>query len=132
MAFSKNEIVGRKVRGGADQIGDLYECSWTSNSTGSYAETLTAMLGFIVAAYFIPAGDTTTGRPSNGYDVVLNNSYGIDVLRGFGANQSDTATGVYPTTTSMAIGPVNGDCVLQVSNAGDTRRGTVVLEMFYP
>ncbi len=96
--------------------------AWTSDGDGDAEGTTThAYDGAIVALMTVPDG---TSAPSDNYDIVVNDADGIDVLLGKGADR-DTATTEYVTS---AMGAVSGSkLTLSVSNAGDTKKGTVVL-----
>lgn len=96
--------------------------AWTSDGDGDAEGTTTyAYDGAIIAMMTIPDG---TSAPSDNYDVAVNDANGHDVLFGAGANR-DEATTEYVTS---ALGAVAGSTLtVSVSNAGDTKKGTVVL-----
>jgi len=106
--------------------------TWVSDATGDASGTTTAPIsGLAYRAVFKPAIGSSS--PSNNYDVVLNDSYGVDVLQGKGANLSNTiATDVGVILTDGTDGntvPVAVDdlLTLTVSNAGNAKGGVVVL-----
>ena len=113
-----------------------YVCTWTSNSSGAASETVNlAQAGEMVEVEFVPGsgGD----QPSNAYDVTAVDAYGFDVLMGQGANLGNsTVTKVCPTipakdgtTTSTTTQVVRGTLTVAVSNAGNTKSGTIVFSV---
>lgn len=127
---------------GADIVKHVFE--WTSDGSGN--ATLAsgvlgsnglisqgaAVSGAIARVVFIPSA---TAAPTNLYDVTLTDADGVDVLSGQGANLSDTAAySVCPgiplkdgTTTSTILVIVNSVLTLNVSNAGASKSGKVVV-----
>lgn len=110
-----------------------YAVAWTSNSIGAASESVQLQQpGELIGVTFKPG--TSGSQPTDAYDVTANDEYGVDVLAGQGANLSNaTATMVQPTipakdgtTTSTAPRPVDGAITVAVSNAGDTKSGTIV------
>jgi hypothetical protein len=97
--------------------------SWTSTSGGA-ADLITTLpyAGQVTACVTIPAGGGSA--PTDNYDITITDAYGYDVLQGTGANRdtANTETAV-PTATSIAFGTLT----LNVTNAGDTKGGTVIL-----
>jgi hypothetical protein len=113
-----------------------YVCTWTSNSSGAASETVNLVqAGELVEVQFVPwsGGD----QPSNLYDVTAVDAYSFDVLMGQGANLSNsTVTKVCPTitakdgtTTSTTTQVVRGTLTVAVSNAGNTKSGTIVFSV---
>lgn len=108
--------------------------SWTSSAGGAADSAAYYVCGAILKVIFDPDG---TAVPSANYDVVLNDSHGIDVLAGQGANLSDSAsTAVCPgvplkdgTTTSVVPVVVNDTLTLAVTNAGNAKAGVVELHV---
>lgn len=111
--------------------------AWESDASGDAdLNTQEAKLGFVSGTIervvFIPDG---TDAPTTLYDVKINDEDGLDVLGGQGADLSATvANQVQPgipltdgTTTSVAPVTVNNILDLVVSNAGNAKKGTVVL-----
>lgn len=106
---------------------------WTSDASGNATvQSVLPISGKIQRVVFIPS---TTASPTAAYDVALNDSDGIDVLAGQGTNLSATATaGVVPsvplkdgTTTKTIAVTVDGNLTLNVSNAGDSKAGEIVV-----
>jgi hypothetical protein len=111
-----------------------YVTAWTSNASGAASESVELIQpGELVGVTFVPG--TSGSQPTDAYDVTANDAYGVDALSGQGANLSNaTATMVAPTipakdgtTTSTAPRPVDGTLTVAVTNAGNTKSGTVVL-----
>ncbi len=111
-----------------------YTLAWVADGSGNVSGTDTeAINGCLVGVVFIPG--TSTTEPDDNYDVVLNDSDGIDVLGGVGANLDEaTATRHMPavsmtdgTTTTVGTVFVDGKLSLVVSGAGDSNVGTVKL-----
>ncbi len=71
-------------------------------------------------------GDLTTALPTANYDITILDSYSLDVLDGVGANRSGTAAeAVYPNDPI----PVDSELTLTIANAGDTKKGRIVLHL---
>lgn len=105
--------------------------SWTTHTDGSATKTTDPLTGTIVGITYNP-GSTT---PSDNYDMTLSDEDGFDVLSGQGANlDQSTTTRIVPgvpfkdgTTTSLAPVAVHGTLALSITNAGDTKNGTLVI-----
>lgn len=96
--------------------------AWTCDSAGAADATTTGVYnGAIMRAIFDSAADVTAG-----YDVVLNDSDGYDLLNGLGANLSATAN-VYKTNTDGLCMVVGSPLTLGVTNAGDAKTGVVIV-----
>ena len=96
---------------------------WTSDGSGDAEDTTTNdYTGKIKHLVTVPDGVAT---PDDNYDIVITDSDGVDVLNGAGANR-DTANTEQVTETSLGIvGYSKLTCT--ISNAGDTKQGTVYL-----
>lgn len=104
-----------------------YPIAWTSDASGNVSgDSFPIKFGGLLQAKFVPG--TSGVQPTDQYDVVVNDADGVDVLRGAGANLSNSA-GSYST-------PVNNAPVLfleaqtlypVVSNAGNAKSGTIIL-----
>lgn len=114
-----------------DLVEDTF--SWVSDVDGN--STLVsglAVSGEIERVDFIPSA---SAAPAADYDVTLTDEDGIDVLGGQGANRSASAKStVCPgtplrdgTTVSTVPMIVDGLLTLNVSNAGDSKAGRVVV-----
>jgi hypothetical protein len=106
---------------------------WISDASGDATATTGIVSGTILGVTFNPGSPAPTAN----YDVTLLDQAGRDVLAGLGANLSATDTlGVCPgqaftdgTTTSVAPISVNDVLTLAVSNAGDSKAGSIVLHL---
>lgn len=98
--------------------------AFTSAADGTASGTSTAAFdGILERAIFAPA--TGGDQPTDAFDVVVNDEDGYDVLMGAGANLSNAA----PTLKTAAnLGAVKRDkLAIAVSNAGNVKKGTVIL-----
>lgn len=107
--------------------------AWVSAADGSATvPSSIAVSGRIERVAFIPSASVA---PTNLYDVTLTDADGFDCLAGQGANLSDSAKShVCPALplkdgTTTADYPITVDSVLtlNVTNAGDSKAGTVVV-----
>ena len=96
--------------------------AWTSSAdTGAAdATTTNAYSGLVIMAVFVP-GVTT---PTDNYDVTVADADGYDILAAQGANLSNAAT---VTKTASMGGVANDKLTLAVTNAGNSKNGTVVV-----
>ena len=118
---------------GSDIVKHAFD--WVSNASG--AATLASTLpvsGQILRVVIVPSA-VAGKEPTILYDMTLTDEQSIDVLAGQGANLSDTASlNVCPgtplkdgiTTTTMPM-VVDGILTLNVSNAGNTKAGRVIV-----
>ena len=97
--------------------------AWTSTAGGvADKQTTYAYYGRCFALVTVPSG---VAPPTDLYDITITDGDSIDVLLGAGANRA-TATIQYVAEASL--GGVAGDkLTLNVTNAGDTKQGTVYL-----
>ena len=97
--------------------------AWTSDASGDASGTTTyAYSGKIEGLTTVPS---STAAPTANYDIVVTDEDSVDVLMSAGANRSDTAT---EHVQSSSLGCVSDDKLsLAVSNAGDSKAGTVYL-----
>lgn len=98
------------------------EYDWTSDADGDAdGNSELRAVGFIVRAVTIPDG---TDAPTDNYDIVVNDSDGLDVMAGALANR-DTANSeqVFPDP------PPAFDSTLEpvISNAGNAKKGKLIL-----
>lgn len=116
---------------GSDVVKHRFD--WVSDAGG--AATLasgTPVSGTIERIVIVPSA---SAAPTNLYDITLTDEDGIDVLAGQGANLSSSAAShVCPgvplkdgTTTSAVPIVVDGTLTLNVTNAGDTKAGSVAV-----
>lgn len=100
--------------------------TWVS-SAGGAADGVTTNIytGEIVAAYQVPDGGGT--QPTTLYDVVVNDSDGVDVLNAGGANLSNAVTTI-KNLFKDGLGCVQGSTLtLAVTNAGNAKGGKTIL-----
>ena len=98
--------------------------AWISDVGGDVDEaTDVPISGQILRVVTVPS---STAAPTAAYDLVLNDEYGIDVMSGDGANLSATAAAQSVQAVPIAV---DGLLTLVVSNAGNTKGGTV--HIFY-
>jgi hypothetical protein len=107
--------------------------NWLSNSNGTITlASGSEVSGAIQRVVFIPSAIAV---PTDAYDVTLTDEHGIDVLAGQGANKSNVKTStVIPgtplkdgTTTTTVPTVVDGILTLNVTNAGNSNAGQVVV-----
>jgi hypothetical protein len=109
--------------------------SWTSDASGDANGTATKSISGEVIRFVTNPGATA---PSDNYDVVVNDADGVDIAAGCLANR-DTAnseqavpiveTTVGSNTYGTRAAAFDGALSLVVSNAGDSKQGT--LTMYY-
>lgn len=114
-------IVSSFPLGNADVL--ILEVTWGSNASGAAYIEIVGVKGDLEHIDIAPG--TGAVVPTNSYDMVLNNSMGVDLMQTGGANVSSTVpkglfTGKWPV-------PVTSRLYLSVSNAGDSKQGTVKL-----
>lgn len=118
-------------KNGSDVVKQTFE--WVSDGSGnaSVAGGLLAS-GEIQRVVFVPSA---TVAPTANYDITLTDADGVDVLAGQGANLAASGnTHVCPgiplkdgTTVSVVPVVVDSILTLNVSNAGASKAGTVVV-----
>jgi len=96
--------------------------TWTSSDAGAASlVTTNSYYGQVLALVTDPDG---VSAPTDDYDITITDSEGYDVMQAAGANRdtanTETAT---PTATSVA----HGVLTINITNAGDTKKGTAVL-----
>lgn len=98
--------------------------AWTSSAGGAAdATTAATFSGKLLGFATVPAA--AGSAPTANYDVAITDDDGIDVLLGAGANRH-TANTEY--VAGASLGAIATDrLTLAVTNAGDTKGGTVVL-----
>ena len=101
----------------------LVTWTWTSDASGDASEaTAVAVDGDVIGLVTVPSSGSA---PTDDYDIVINDANSVDVLAGAGANR-DTANTEYVQGTSLGW-VANSLLTLVVSNAGNTKAGTVYL-----
>lgn len=95
---------------------------WTSAADGTASATTTNIYnGQILRLVTIPDG---TAAPTDNYDVVINDADGVDALNAKGADR-DTADTEQVVADLGCV--ANDKLTFSISNAGDTKKGTVIL-----
>ena len=97
-----------------------YEMTCTSDASGDVnVDAIPMVQGEIIAVQYSPHSTT----PSDNYDVVMNDSNGVDILTGTGANLSNsTHTQVVPAlSTYFPVFIEAGSYDLVVSNLGNAK-----------
>jgi hypothetical protein len=99
--------------------------AWVSDAAGNVnTNSFTPAVGQLVQIKFVPNGGGTA--PTALYDIVLNDTDGVDWMAGAGANLSATvSTMVRPAAPLLYDGTQALDLV--VTNAGVSKGGTVIL-----
>ena len=113
---------------------------WVSAADGSVSLGIVATLkaaqskapfpsrikGKIVKVQTIPGlnGDKTTATPTALYDITLLDAYSGDVADGNLMNRSASAA---ETVIPSAPIPVDGELTLTIANAGDTKKGRIII-----
>jgi hypothetical protein len=116
--------------------GRKIKMNWTSDPSGDVDTTLTKPVrGFITRVITTPGsgGD----QPTDDYDLTCLDEQGVDVFKTLGGNRDDTNVEDFSPAEPMSDGtyisplPVHVDGTLQlvVANAGDTKKGEVVILM---
>lgn len=98
--------------------------SWTTAADGTATGTTTnAYVGEVIRLVTVPG--TAGSQPTDQYDIVINDEDTTDVLMGAGANRSNAST---EQVLASSLGCVANDkLTLEITNAGDTKSGTVYL-----
>lgn len=116
---------------GSDVVKHTFDWVSAADGTATLPSGL-AVSGKIERVVIVPSA---SAAPTTLYDATLTDANGIDVLAGQGANLSATvASSVCPgtplkdgTTTSVTPTTVDGVLTLNISNAGDTKAGSVIV-----
>lgn len=107
------------------ELGTRITMDWTSDASGNVSgNTFSVRTGDLVAIAFRPSTGSTV--PTDLYDITLVDSTGVDWLSGAGANLSATTASrfaFYPKLFHDAVQRFD----LVVANAGNAKRGTVML-----
>ena len=98
--------------------------TWTSDADGDASIVTDGVYdGKLIGAVFIPGTDGD--QPTDEYNVALNDSTGVDVLAAQGADLSNTAGSI--ALESELLVACGERLTLVVSDAGDTKSGTVIV-----
>ena len=106
-----------------------YEYPWTSDGSGdATVETLNLNGSFLRAIEYIPA--TGGDAPATAYTVIIKpTGRGYDILDGDGADEPVADDVIRYATIDIQL--PDRTLTITVSNAGDTKKGTVVLHTEY-
>ncbi|MHB1042365.1 MAG: hypothetical protein ACYC0Q_05960 [Eubacteriales bacterium] len=97
---------------------------WVSDAAGAATGPTTKIYsGQILRLVTIPG--TAANQPTDLYDVVIRDGDSVDVLAGTGANRSNVNVEQVLAASLGAVG--NDKLSLEVSNAGNTKSGGVIL-----
>ena len=98
-----------------------YKVDWVSAADGTASGDLGNVYnGVTYNVVFVPSA---TAPPTALYNVTITDDFGLDILAGGGAGRSATAKErVTPTPIQY-----HGNLTLNVSNAGDTKAGSIYL-----
>jgi hypothetical protein len=103
--------------------GESYKITWTSDAGGDATESLEKTLD----GRKIKNVKTVPGAGVSAYSVTLIDEDGYDWFNGEGATRSTTAAEVLFNYTDFRL--PEQDLTLTVSGAGDTKTGTVYIEV---
>jgi len=97
---------------------------WTSNGSGS-ATVYGNIDGILGRVIIVPSA---TAAPTDLYDIVIYDESGWDILYGIGVDCSASAKEeINKGTSGFDVPHVSGLITVQVTNAGDTKSGTIYL-----
>jgi hypothetical protein len=100
-----------------------YTVAWTSDASGNAnGTTFIPSRGHLREVHFIPSATA----PTDLYDVVVNDANGVDLSIGGGANCPTAATRIAQISPAVIINGIT-TIEVKVSNAGDSKLGTVIL-----
>jgi hypothetical protein len=114
-------ITYSNTRAGAKSV----SWSWTSDASGDVSGTDTAYISGTALRWVTNPSSTA---PSDNYDIVVNDTDGVDVAAGVLANRdTSNSEAAYPAANTYHV--FDGPLSLVVSNAGNAKLG--VLTMYY-
>lgn len=104
-----------------------FTLAWTSHaSTGNVTDNPKPIgPGRILSVEAIPSGSPTA--PTNLYDLVLADQDGLDILGGSGADLLAAAPSYFPLNEPLGMPFRGGTLDVQITNAGNSTAGTIVL-----
>ena len=98
---------------------------WTSNASGAASGSTTEYYsGVVYRVVFIP--DSGATQPTDLYDVTLTDDDSVDILDGAGGDLSNSTTDQLQGLVGVSA-VANSKLTLTVSNAGNSKGGTVVI-----
>lgn len=99
---------------------------WTTDLTGGADEQTTEEItGIIQSVTFVP---DETDNPLDGYDVVIEDEDGADVLGGNGANISNTGSTIKTRADGLGVA-WHSKLHQKVTNAGTGNKGKTILHL---
>ena len=102
-----------------------YEVLWLSDGSGDVNGRAVRMEpGFLLHVETVP--DSGGTQPDALYDLTLDDSDAVDVLDALAANLSQTTAKIFQMSTPLFI---DDDLVPVITNAGNAKRGTIVIWM---
>ena len=110
----------------AGAAGDYVTVSWTSTAAGAVVVSGIYLEGLVTKVVF--ANGTAT--PTNLYDVTITDQDSIDVLGGDGANIAVASSVVKVPQLDSLDAYVQGRHTVTISNAGDSKNGTLRIYLF--
>jgi hypothetical protein len=122
-----------ETRSGGTSLSDVQKIvlTWTSAADGTASYTTSLISGTLYRVVFNPG----SAAPTDNYDVTLTDTDGIDVLSNQGQNRDTANTeqicpgiAIYDGVTTSTV-PIclSSTLVLAITNAGDTKNGTITL-----
>lgn len=107
----------------SDEFGDTklvaYSINWESNTTGTVRVVTPRIIGYLQRVSITQSAP----RPSDNYDITIKDNLGLDILAGRGANHDTTDTTQLTTNTL-----INSPLAIEITNAGDSKKGTIILD----
>jgi len=109
------------------------EIPWTSDAAGAASVVTPVLQGTIRRVVTDPAA--APNAPTDNYDATLLDEFGADLFAGQGADRDTANTEQFcpgislkdGVTTSVVPIAVAGTATLTITNAGNTKQGTVIL-----
>lgn len=100
--------------------------TWVSDSaTGAVSGTSTeTYIGHFLGITTVPSG---SAAPTTLYDITVKDQYGVDLLGGNAADRSATA-GEWASASPYPH-PVNGLITIAITNAGNSKEGTIYIDL---
>lgn len=108
--------------------------AWVSSATGTVTCATNSQVTAFLKGLYIVRVVTNPGAtaPTDDWDATITDADGVDMMGGVLANRDTTnSEEVLPYIGGLAYGPnpIPGQITLNITNAGDSKTGTVVLYM---
>ncbi len=119
-------ITTQKTAFHASNKGHQLIVDWLCDASGDADAEIGDVTGFIRSIETIPGqnGDLTTDLPTALYDAVLNDGYSVDMANGELVDRSGTVGEIINAAVDLYV---SATLTLVVSNAGNAKRGRVIL-----